>query len=604
MSKHWFAAGVLAMCVLGAAMVVSAGEVTASDEGGIWVTETQEARDERMAWWREARFGMFIHWGLYAVPAGEWKGKTNYAEWIRTKAQIPVETYNTFVPQFNPVKFDADAWVKLAKRAGMKYITITSKHHDGFCLWPSKVSDYDIEATPFKRDILAELTDACRKHKVRMTFYHSIMDWHHPDYLPRRPWERAHRPDGDADYSNYVTYMKAQLKELVDDYDPSVMWFDGEWEKSWTHEMGKDLYQYMRDLKPDIIVNNRVDKGRHGMAGMSKGNQYRGDFCTPEQQIPAKGLPGVDWESCMTMNRHWGWNKADTRWKSSEDLIRKLVDIASKGGNFLLNIGPKADGTFPDEAIERLEAIGKWMDTNSKSIYATTASPFGKVPFGRVTHRTDKKTLYLHVFNWPADGKLVLQGMSNRVKKARLLTSGRKLRVDTPDENLVELTVPMEAPDPIATVIAVTYKGELKVEPYVQRTKAAPDGGFTLTHKTVDIEGSTLHYEKEKDCLGFWTTQDDRPVWHLADVKAGTYQVEIQLACPDHTAGTPCRLKLGNREIKFKVPATGSWATFKSHTLPEVNLDAAALLDVTVIADRKPNEGVMNLRSVRLVPKQ
>ncbi|HQU61486.1 MAG TPA: alpha-L-fucosidase, partial [Saprospiraceae bacterium] len=207
-------------------------------------------QDERMAWWREARFGLFIHWGLYAIPAGEWNGETDYGEWIRHSAQIPLETYDTLARQFNPTEFDARAWVRLAKQAGMKYIVITSKHHDGFCLFDAANSEFDVMSTPFKRDILKELAEVCREEGIRLCFYHSIMDWHHPDYLPRRPWETNRTTDG-ADYSRYVAYMKAQLKQLVSDYgDVGVLWFDGEWEETWTHEYGKEVHDYVRSLDP------------------------------------------------------------------------------------------------------------------------------------------------------------------------------------------------------------------------------------------------------------------------------------------------------------------------------------------------------------------
>ncbi|NVJ48571.1 MAG: alpha-L-fucosidase, partial [Cytophagia bacterium] len=270
--------------------------------------QTTAEPEDRMEWWRDARFGMFIHWGLYAIPAGEWNGTTNHAEWIRTTAQIPLEEYDKFLDEFNPVKFDADAWVKMAKDAGMKYIVITSKHHDGFGLFDSKTSDFDVMATPFKRDILKELSEACEKEGIKLCFYHSIMDWHHPDYLPRREWEKTRTVDG-AEFPRYVDYMKAQLKELITNYgELGVLWFDGEWEETWTHADGVELYDYVRSLQPNIIINNRVDKGRQGMQGLTKEGDFAGDFGTPEQEIPATGLPGVDWESCMTMNDHWGYN--------------------------------------------------------------------------------------------------------------------------------------------------------------------------------------------------------------------------------------------------------------------------------------------------------
>ncbi len=340
-----------------------------------------QKNDQRMKWWREARFGMFIHWGLYAIPAGEWKDQKNHAEWIRHTAHIPIETYDKLVDQFNSVKFNADDWVKMAKDAGMKHIVITSKHHDGFCLFDSKHTDFDVMSTPFKRDIMKELSDACQKQGLKMCWYHSIMDWHHPDYLPRRDWED--RSAEGAELDRYVKYLRGQVSELLTNYgDIGVMWFDGEWEGTWNHEYGKPLYDLCRELQPNVIVNDRVDKGRQGHSGIVKDN-YAGDFGTPEQQIPATGLPGVDWETCMTMNQHWGYNKFDKDFKSTKDLIQKLADIASKGGNFLLNIGPTAEGLFPQESIVRLREIGDWMKVNSEAIYATKASPFKHLELGR-----------------------------------------------------------------------------------------------------------------------------------------------------------------------------------------------------------------------------
>ncbi len=386
--------------------------------------------DARMNWWRDARFGMFIHWGLYAIPAGEWNGATHHGEWIRESAQIPVEKYEEFKKQWNPVKFDANAWASLAKEAGVRYVVITSKHHDGFCLFDSKQTDWDVMDTPFHRDILKELSTAVRSQGLTMCWYHSIMDWHHPDYLPRRSWEK--RSTEGADFGRYVNYLHSQVEELLTNYGPiGVMWFDGEWEGTWNHELGQSLYDECRKLQPNVIVNNRVDKGRAGMAGMTVDSLYAGDYGTPEQEIPGRGLPGVDWETCMTMNDHWGYNKRDKNFKSSRELIRMLVDIASKGGNYLLNVGPTADGQIPEESIERLKAMGRWMKVNGTAIYGTQASPFEKVSFGRCTQKKDGANthLYLEVFDWPADGKLVLEGLGNAPVHARLLA---KPDVDLP----------------------------------------------------------------------------------------------------------------------------------------------------------------------------
>jgi len=415
----------------------------------------------RMRWWREARFGLFIHWGLYAVPAGEWKGGTDYGEWINDSARIPVGEYERFQAQFDPVRFDPDAWVALAREAGMRYLVITSKHHDGFGLFDSAQTDWDVMGTPFRRDVLALLSAACARGGVRFCIYHSIMDWHHPDYLPRRPWE-TERSSAGADYERFEDYLHAQVREVITKYDPGVMWFDGEWENTWTHERGVELYELCRSLDPDLIVNNRVDVHRGGMAGFSRSSEAVGDFGTPEQEIPPTGLEGVDWETCMTMNDHWGWNKADPDWKSVETLVRNLIDVASKGGNYLLNVGPKADGTFPEQAIERLRGIGEWMKKHGDAIHATSASPFEELPWGRCTMKRNgaSTTLYLHVFERPADGRLVLPGLGNEPLSAGWLASPRLLLPVKREGTDVVIQLPPALPDPIASVVTLGIQGE------------------------------------------------------------------------------------------------------------------------------------------------
>jgi alpha-L-fucosidase len=447
--------------------------------------ETQEQHDARMQWWRDARFGLFIHWGIYSVPAGEWKGETNHAEWIRETARIPIKEYEKFVPQFNPVKFNAAEWVRMAKEAGMKYIVITSKHHDGFCLFDSKETDFDIMATPFKKDIMRELSDACREQGMKICWYHSIMDWHHPDYLPRRTWEEKDRPADGADFDRYVRYLKAELKELTTNYGPiGVLWFDGEWEKTWTEERGRDLYAYVRSLQPNIIINNRVGAARSGMGGFTPEGAFAGDFGTPEQQIPATGIPGVDWETCMTMNDHWGYNKNDHNWKSSKELLQNLADIASKGGNFLLNIGPTAEGVFPPESIERLHDIGDWMKVNGEAIYGTQASPFRTLAWGRCTQKQEdgKTRLYLHVFDWPGDGKLVVPGLLNEPVNAYLLSdvSHSTLRTGKRGVN-VTIEVPKNAPDAVNSVVVLEIRDAPSVLQTPEFTRASKGDGLEIT---------------------------------------------------------------------------------------------------------------------------
>jgi alpha-L-fucosidase len=421
--------------------------------------ESAAQRQQRMAWFGEARFGMFIHWGIYAQLAGNYHGTPTKGagEWIMESLKIPASEYEKLVTQFNPTKFDARQWVQIAKNAGMKYIVITSKHHDGFCMFDTRQTPYNISHTPFGRDPMKELAAACQAKGIRLCFYHSIMDWHHPDYSPRRPWNDT--ATGTPDMDRYVKYMKAELTELLSNYGPiGIMWFDGEWEKTWDDARGRDLYDFVRSLQPDVIVNNRVAKARKGMSGLSQGDHPIGDYGTPEQEIPATGQ-SEPWETCMTMNDTWGWKKDDHHWKSTQTLLRNLIDIASKGGNYLLNVGPTEQGEIPQESVQRLKEIGKWMQVNGQAIYGTSASPFANLQFGRCTQKPGK--LFLEVFDWPTDGRLTVP-MSNAVRKAYLLAEPtRDLPVESTAAGAI-ITVPAAAPGEIASVVVVELVGPVQ----------------------------------------------------------------------------------------------------------------------------------------------
>ncbi len=473
------------------------------------VNETPAEHDARMQWFREAKFGMFIHWGAYSTAGGEWNGKAvrGAGEWLLSNAQITPQDYEPLRDQFNPVKFDAKRWVQIAKDAGMKYIVITSKHHDGFGLWDSPISDWDVGSSPFApRDPLKELADACADAGIRLCFYHSIMDWHHPDYLPRRPWDK--RPTDSAQYDRYEEYMKAQLRELVGGKygKVGILWFDGEWEGTWTHEKGMKLYDFVRELDPDIIVNNRVDTGRSGMEGVTREGNYRGDYGTPEQQIPATGLPeGVDWETCMTMNGTWGFDKNDHDWKSNADLIHKLCDIASKGGNFLLNVGPTGEGEIPAPSVERLGAMGAWMKVNSSAIYGTHANPFSEAPsWGRVTRGVNPDggdRLYLMVSDWPKDGKLQLSGLLSGVGAVQILGQKTKqLFIHRQEGGVTTFMLPTTPVDPICTVVSVDLEGTLAIaaNPVITAADEKFVGSLEVSIKTAP-EDSMLVYRYTTD---------------------------------------------------------------------------------------------------------
>jgi len=322
-----------------------------------YLEESVNDYENRMQWFSDAKYGMFIHFGLYSQLGGVWKGKPydGYAEWIQSNADIAAQEYAMLTATFNPKDFDADFIAQTAKKAGMKYIVITTKHHEGFCLWDSEYTTFDVENTPFKRDILEELSVACRKYGLKFGTYYSIIDWHHPSQERNLDGNEAWGWWGEVRMKHgkrkeYITYMKNQIKELVDNYDSDIMWFDGDWVEWWNMEVGTDLYQYIRELKPSIIINNRV----------AKRNSFKKDFGTPEQEHP-KGKLKHYWEACYTMNHSWGFKVNDTDWENSEIVYNKLKDINNKGGNLLLNIGPDGNGNIPQKSIEILLEVSEML---------------------------------------------------------------------------------------------------------------------------------------------------------------------------------------------------------------------------------------------------
>ncbi len=418
-------------------------------------------RDDRMQWWRDARFGMFVHWGLYAILAGEWGSKTHYGEWIRTNAKIPVDEYEKLLSRWQPNAFDADALARLAQRAGMRYLVITTKHHDGFALFPSKHGAWNVSRASDQRDMMKEVSDACRRHGIVPCWYHSIMDWHHNDYLPRRDWEAPERPINGASFTRYVDFLHAQVEELLTNYgDIGVMWFDGEWESTWTHELGAALMDKCRALQPNVIVNNRVAPNRGGMEDARTGTV--GDFGTPEQNIPAKGLPGVDWESCITMNQNWGYNRVDKDFKSVAQLVSMLVDTSSKGGNLLLNVGPMASGDVPPESVDRLQGLARWMDRHGDAIHATQASPFDNTSY-RATRSAANDRINAFFSVWPSDREVLFPGLRALPARATLMGAGAMpLPMQKVDRGVV-VTIPEKPSDPVCSVLRLESSVSMRV---------------------------------------------------------------------------------------------------------------------------------------------
>ena len=393
--------------------------------------ESAGKKAERLRWWTEARFGMFIHFGLYAMPAR--------GEWVKTEERLDDKSYEErYFPCFNPDLFDAKEWARAAKRAGMKYMVLTTKHHDGFCLWDTKTTDYKITTTPFGRDLVREFSEACRAEGLHVGFYFSIKDWHHPDYTvdqthPLRPKDDRFTDDiyeklnAGKDWNRYREYMYAQIRELLTDYGKiDIVWFDytvkEKYGKNWKDWESVELLKMTRKLQPQILVDSRLDL-------MDTEDGW--DFVTPEQsrvsQWPLWEGKKACWETCQTFSGSWGYHRDENTWKSSHQLIELLINSVSYGGNLILNVGPTARGDFDDRATDRLEAIGRWMKRNSRSIYGCTAAPEGfSAPSGTMlTYNPALRRLYVHVCDYPM-GEIPF-GFSDKVRYAQFLHDGSEI---------------------------------------------------------------------------------------------------------------------------------------------------------------------------------
>ncbi len=427
--------------------------------------ETKEQRDARMAWFHEAKFGLFIHWGVYAVPAGTYQGKpvAGIGEWIMNRGKIPVAEYKAFAPQFTAAKYDPEAWIALAKQAGMKYLVITSKHHDGFALFNTQASTWNaVQAAGAKRDLIKPLAEAARRQGLKFGLYYSqAQDWTHPGgaksgYKEGQSWDEANK----GSFDDYLkTIAIPQTREILTQYQPDILWWDT---PTWmTPERAKPLHELIA-LRPGLITNNRLGGG------------FKGDTETPEQHIPEGGYKdGRYWEACMTMNDTWGFKSYDHNWKSTATLIFNLVDIASKGGNYLLNIGPTAEGEIPAESVQRLQEVGAWMRVNGEAIYGSSPTCFG-AEYGKEVETKDgygrkKKTnaardwrcttkagkIFIHLFKWPGE-KFEVKGLKGKVAKASLLADpARKPLAISQDGDQLAVTLPATAPDKIASVLCL-----------------------------------------------------------------------------------------------------------------------------------------------------
>lgn len=429
----------------------------------------RQAYEKRVAWYQDARFGMFIHWGLYAIPAR--------GEWVRSVEEIPEKEYLPFFEEFDPVDYDPRKWAKAAKKAGMKYAVMTAKHHDGFCLFDSKLTDYKATNTKAGRDLIKEYLEAFRAEGLKVGLYYSLLDWHHPDYPHYGDWHHPMRNCKECrnetrNFDNYLTYMHGQVKELCTEYGKiDIMWFDFSYgdlkAEAWK---ATELVQMVRSYQPDIIIDNRLEVSGEGFGSIATDHptDYSGDFVSPEQIIPPNGLvsesgKALVWEACITMNDHWGYCALDKNYKPAPMIIKKLVECVSKNGNMLLNVGPDARGNIPKESLKILKEVGKWMEKNSASIYTCKGSGLPKPENGRITGSGDK--LYYHIME-NAIGAVPLYGIrKEKIAKIRLLSDNSELKIaggwcesNYPDTVFVNVSQTPHLPDETDTVVEITLR--------------------------------------------------------------------------------------------------------------------------------------------------
>ena len=549
--------------------------------------------EDRMAWFRHDKFGMFIHWGPYSNLAGEWQGHRvpvgTEAEWIMQRFNIPVAEYRQLARQFNPTHFNPEYWVSLAQATGMKYIVVTAKHHDGFAMYRSQVSKYNIvDWTPFGRDPLMELSQACQKAGIRFCVYYSHReDWDDPDGYGNN-W------DYDRSKKNFERYLeqksKPQLRELLTGYGPiGLVWFDRGMDSP---EHARQIVDLVHQLQPRCLINGRVG---------SYGEELMGDY----QDMGDNGMPdgGLEeyWETPQTLNTTWGFSRFDEQWKTPGNVIHRLVEIVSRGGNYLLNVGPTGDGTIPAPSVATLHGVGAWMQKNSESIYGTSASPLPEYPWGRSTVKAEK--VYLHVFSWPVDGILRVSGLKNVARVAYLLTDPSRSLAIQSRPGAITVALPARCPDVNDTVVVLEVQGSPRADQQIvtQDTEEA----IILDYLTAATSGKAAkRFNREGGFhIAKWTGPADSITWRVQVSQAGEYSIRVRYAARDESRNDRFVVTVGATQLSASVIPTAGWFQYQIFDVGSVRFPKAGEYSVQIQPAVVHDHNLMYFESLKLEPR-
>ena len=567
-----------------------------------WWRDSRTNLDERLAWWRDARFGMFIHWGVYSGLGNEFEGRKGggYAEHIQRVLKIPIPVYRKEVAgTFDPTNFDADAWVSLAKQAGMKYIVITAKHHDGFAMWPTKVNDYNImDATPWHHDPMKDLRAACDRQGIKFGFYYSqAFDWGNSN-APGNDWD-YNNPGGDkhiggvnwweqkpefmASARKYVDEKAIpQIRELIENYHPDILWFDTSGKLPPSENLR--IMQAIRAIDKQVVISGRL---------VNRWGDYDDTTDRPANFPPQDG----DWEGIPTTDESYGWNKFDTSHKPPSHFIQLLAKAAARGGNLLLNVGPMGSGEIDPKDVTILKGIGAWWAVYGDSIRGTTRTPLPVQTWGESTRKGD--TLYLHVFTWPKDGSLVVGGLKSRVKSASLMGDSESgdLPVKRLDANDVSISVPLNAPDKVDSVVILDCSGDIQAD---NRRLLQPEFPFETLRTFDGVLKGGLKYgpgKKTDDYVINWNSEDQSVTWPVRLEKAVTYEVLANYTAPADSAGGTFTVSFGSQSVSGQVRA----GTDQTVSLGRVSL-APGSFDIQVTGTKINGNELFRLRNLQLKP--